>query len=694
MRLLDDTVLDSTLKERFGFESFRPGQRQAIRELLDHGSLLCIHPTGFGKSLLYQLPAILLDGITLVISPLLALVRDQQNHLNNRFGITAAAINSDQTDDENAFVRTQTLNGLTRILFVAPEQLDNPDRFDFLRNLPVSLLVIDEAHCISTWGHDFRPSYRQIIQLVHAQQQRNPNIRVLGLTATADARTEADIQQQLSVPGKELTVLRESMDRPNISLSVLQVSTVPGKLVACEQLLSRLEGSGLIYCATRENSELVGSYLQMRGLSAASYHAGFESDQKRQLQHDFLANKYRVMAATNALGMGIDKSDLRFVIHFDIPGSITAYYQEVGRSGRDGSKAQGVLLYDPEDRRIQKYFIESAQPSVEEFTRVLEAVSTAAETPNLSYIKRFTGLHPTKVTVILAELVEQAFLTKESRSSAVVYVLTNRKGAPDMSRYGRQREVKMRELDTMVRYAEGREECRMEMLRRALGDAHTNPCGHCCACDPSKAAYQQDAEAVSVVASWINRQAVPIAPSKILNVSEGMSLLDSKIRSPAFVHFMRQRAVADAPDLGMTEDLWDLLHTQLDKISRQHPISAVLALPSRTWVARDGIAKAIGEQLRVPFFTDLLYWKEEPASRQGQLLNNDQRQHNVRGLMSLRGAFSPGRGAILLLDDYIGSGATVKEAARVLRKDLRLTLPIVPLTIAVVKWRLGSPGFV
>lgn len=184
-------TLEKTLRERFGFSAFRPGQREAISHLLTHRNLLCIHPTGFGKSLLYQLPATLLDGITLVISPLLALVRDQQHQLQQRFGIPAAAINSDQSDEENYFVRTQVKAGQIRILFVAPEQLDNIDRFEFLLNLPVSLVVIDEAHCISTWGHDFRPSYRQIVRLVRGLHERQPELKILGLTATADSKTEA-----------------------------------------------------------------------------------------------------------------------------------------------------------------------------------------------------------------------------------------------------------------------------------------------------------------------------------------------------------------------------------------------------------------------------------------------------------------------------------------------------------------------
>lgn len=685
--------LDSVLKERFGFAAFRPGQREAIEHLMNHGNLLCIHPTGFGKSLLYQLPATMLEGITLVISPLLALVRDQQTQLNRRFSIAAAAINSDQTEAENHDVRMRTRSGELRILFVAPEQLDHVDRFRFLLDLPISLVVVDEAHCISTWGHDFRPSYRQIVRLVQELQNKNASLKILGLTATADAITETDIHKQLSCSDRPLKVLRESMDRPNISLSVERQVSLETKLVACETLVKQLKGCGLIYCATRENSELVAGYLQDQGLSAAAYHAGFDPDKKRQLQSDFLHDKYKVIAATNALGMGIDKSDLRFVIHFDVPGSITAYYQEVGRCGRDGQKAHGILLYDPDDKRIQRYFIESGQAMPEDFVRILDAIGSSHQSPNMTAIKRTTGLHPTRVTVVLAELVEQGFLVKSSESGVQVYQKTDRAGVPDLTRYSRQRTVKLRELDAMVKYAEQDVTCRMGVLRLALGDSVAAACGHCSACLPSPPVIVNE-QSLQGAVRWVRRRGVTIASSKIYSISDGLAVLDSKLRSPMFAHFMKNRADSSAKDLGLTDDLLSLIYEQLQKITAQQPVSVIVAIPSRTWGAREAIAQLLGEKLGVPVSNELLYWQQLPEARQGQLFNNDQRQENVTRHMAARPLPLPRSGSILLLDDYIGSGATMKEAARVLRKDLRVHLPLLPFTIAALKWKLGKAGFV
>ncbi len=683
-------IVDQVLHERFGFVSFRPGQREAIVELLTRGSLLCIQPTGFGKSLLYQLPASLLPGMTLVISPLLALVRDQQEHLIKRFGIIAAAINSDQSEEENDFVRERVLAGQVRILFVAPEQLDHVDRFNFLLNLPVSLLVVDEAHCISTWGHDFRPSYRQIVKLINAIQQKDPAVKILGLTATADAKTEEDIRQQLSLQGRVLHVIRESMDRPNITLSVLRLSSMADKLVACQQLLQQLQGSGLIYCATREHTELVAGYLKQSGVSAAAYHAGFDPVLKRALQHDFLANKYRVIAATNALGMGIDKSDLRFVIHFDMPGSITAYYQEVGRCGRDGQQANGILLYQREDQRVQYYFIESAQPAREDFQLVLDTVRNAKEPPSLTAIKAATGLHPTRIIVVVAELIEQGFLEKKALGAyrTQVYQVTDHSGVPNISRYLNQAAVKRRELDHMIHYCEQDRNCRMQLLRQELGDVAATPCGHCCACRKGALTYCYDPAAVSAANQWLNKRSVIIAPSKLLDVSEGFAILDGTLRLPVFVEFMKQRA--ERADI--SEELWTLLKLQLEGLLVKQRISAIVPIPSKTWPARNHIVSVMAGLLRIPCL-DVLTWREEPSARQGQLYNNDQRQANVRGKMGLSSFGIPLDGAILLFDDYTGSGATLKEATRVLRKEAELRQPIIPVTLAAVKWRLGRPGF-
>lgn len=684
--------IETVLRTTFGFQEFRPGQREAILTLLNHGRLLCIHPTGRGKSLLYQLTTCFLNGITLVISPLLALMRDQITQLNERFRIPAAAINTDQSEEENASARQSALNGSIKILFLAPEQLDHVDRFSFLLNLNIQMIVVDEAHCISTWGHDFRPSYRQISRLLSALSIKNPQIRILGLTATANQQVEGDIKRQFTLSDKSIVTMRETMDRPNISLSVVHQHGLAEKLATCAHLISTIEGCGLIYCATRENVELVTEFLQRQNIHVAGYHAGFESEDKKRLQRGFLHDEYKALVATNALGMGIDKGNLRFIIHFDVPGSITAYYQEVGRCGRDGLPAEGILLLDPSDQRIQEYFIESAIPSPEDFDQLLKAISTAEQQPNLTAIKRATGLHPTRVNIIVAELLEQEFIAKSSLNGVQIYSRLNKHGSPDLSRYVHQHISKKDELQKMISYGQQTKRCRMALLRETLGDTGAIDCGHCDICNPSiHLSKAMPCNQLSVL-EWLKDRPLPIAPIALYKVSAGISILDSKVRSPLFVRFMKERAVAPSHQ-EMERELIELLLKHFGAILQDKKIGGIIPILSTTWKARDSLLHLLSNHFTIPVLLELLRWKEPPPKRQGELLNNDQRHHNVHQRMELNPLQPVPSGALILFDDYIGSGNTLKEAARAIRATKTISNEIIPFTIAALKWHLGKPGF-
>ena len=696
LETIKNEELYAVLRRQFNMEDFRPGQREAIEALLSSGRVLCIQPTGYGKSLIYQLSSLLVEGITLVISPLLALMRDQIEQLNERFQIPAATINSDQTEEENNAAMYAALNSQIRILFIAPEKLDNIEVFGFLSQLPIGLVVVDEAHCISTWGHDFRPAYRQIVQAVHQFENNNAGLRVLGLTATANGRVQRDIAEQLRDPsGTPLVVQRLSMDRPNIRLSVQPVSSMAEKLIFLSQTLPQLEGSGIIYCATRENTEIVAEYLSQQGLEVAAYHAGFDSERKRALQKAFMDGSYKAIAATNALGMGIDKADIRFIIHVDVPGSITAYYQEVGRAGRDGLPAEGILLFDKADRRIQEHFIRSAQPATDDFDTVLAAIrpDESGAWPVRNQIRARSGLHPTMVTVITAELQEQEFIEKQLSQRRQVYVRTSKPGRPELTRYERQYAVRSKELETMMAYGQGETGCLMQTLRQALGDEEAAPCGKCSICRPGSAvSYETDSAGAR---AWLAGRQVPIAASKRPPMEGGYALLDGQLRQPLFVTFMRGRTAQ--PDLDA--ELREMLGKMLSRLARAYRFRFVVPIPSRTWQQRRSTAAFAAARCGAKAAPDLLGWRETPESRQGELLNNDQRRDNVHGHMQI---LSPerslnaldGNEAILLLDDYIGSGATMKEAVRVLRSEGGVQGAIVPVTIARVRWRLGARGMI
>jgi ATP-dependent DNA helicase RecQ len=682
--------LELALRERFGFASFRPGQREAIEALLHARRLLCIQPTGHGKSLLYQLPATLLPGITVVISPLLALMRDQVGQLRSRFGIEAASINSDQTEDENAQVVAAASEGRLRILFVAPEKLDNLAEFRFLLSLPVSLLVIDEAHCISTWGHDFRPSYRRILDAVTRFGEQRSDLRVLALTATADARTEQDVASLLGAGGAPLAVQRQGMDRPNLALALTPVRGLPAKLEALLAVMRGVEGCAVLYCATRDQTEIVAGWLAANDVPVVAYHAGLEPTHKRRLQEGFTSGAVPMIAATNALGMGIDKPDIRFIAHVDVPGSITAYYQEVGRAGRDGAPATGLLLFDPADQEVQRYFIRSAQPSVDDFIAVRRVIESGPPAPGLMTIKSRTGLHPTRVTVVLAELVEQGFVDKVLEKRKQCYVWTGREGEPDLERFRRQLDVRNAELDAMLAYGRGEPACLMQALRVALGDGEAEACGRCDRCVPGGVVRLDSTVAPLVSAeAWLDARTIPLAGSRSPKMEPGYALLDGSMRGRLFAEFMRGRAAGQLPP----DRLLELLEGTLERLREDYRFGCVVTVPSRTWVRRQDVGDHIARYLGVEHVPALLHGRE-PAARQGELHNNDQRRDNVKGCFVPDFDVALPGGAMLLVDDYVGSRATLEEAATVLRKQLGWKDEIVPLALARVRWKLGSAGMI
>jgi ATP-dependent DNA helicase RecQ len=337
------------LRGKFGYASFRPGQEETIDAILFGTDVLAVMPTGAGKSLCYQIPALLLDGMTIVISPLISLMKDQVSALKEA-GCEAAVLNSSLSGKEYADTMYEILSGQIKLLYIAPERLQKAEMAQFAANTCLPLVVVDEAHCVSQWGHDFRTSYLQIADYIKTIK---PRPVIAAFTATATVNVRDDICKLLTL--RTPLCVNTGFDRPNLYFEVQKPKDKKTALLEC--LYRRKELSGIIYCATRKSVEEICMLLASHGFNATRYHAGLDDDERRKNQDDFIYDRKPVMIATNAFGMGIDKSNVSFVIHYNMPKNIESYYQEAGRAGRDGSPADCVLLYNGQDVWINQYLI-------------------------------------------------------------------------------------------------------------------------------------------------------------------------------------------------------------------------------------------------------------------------------------------------------------------------------------------------
>ncbi|HEX8423167.1 MAG TPA: RecQ family ATP-dependent DNA helicase [Pyrinomonadaceae bacterium] len=366
MSTLDSAL--AALREHFNFETFRAGQREVIEAVLAGHDTVVVMPTGGGKSLCFQLPALMNEGATIVVSPLIALMKDQVDALHAR-GLPATFINSSLDFEEQKARIAGIRQGRYKLVYVAPERFRSAHFVETLKGVNVSLFAVDEAHCVSTWGHDFRPDFLRLKAAI--EEIGRP--QVVALTATATPHVRADIIEQLGL--REPRAYVSGFDRPNLSIKVVHTLKEREKIAHVKSLAAAAHGgSGIIYSSTRKSVEQVARRLKDAGLSVVAYHAGMEEAERTRAQDDFMSGRVQMIVATNAFGMGIDKADIRFVIHYHLPGSIEAYYQEIGRAGRDGLPATCVLLFNYADKRTQDYFIEGSYPPPEIIAKVYEAL--------------------------------------------------------------------------------------------------------------------------------------------------------------------------------------------------------------------------------------------------------------------------------------------------------------------------------
>lgn len=661
------------LKQTFGFEHFFDEQWNVIERLLKGERVLLIERTGFGKSLCYQFPATLWEGITVIFSPLIALMRDQVNSLNAK-GIPARYINSEQSEEENNQVIQDALGGEVKILYIAPERQENQEWQEAVRSMNLSMIVIDEAHTISVWGHDFRPAFRRIIHLVNLLPKHMP---VLATTATATPRVQQDIERQI---GGHLITVRGSLMRDNFRLYVVETQSEEEKMIALAHWTDRLPGTGLIYTGTRVQTELYSHWLERNGVNCIAYNAGLPSEQRKEIEQGLMENRWKCVISTNALGMGIDKPDIRFIIHTQIPASPIHYYQEIGRAGRDGEPTVAILFYNsrkdadgiPEDYKLPKSFIESARPSTKTYQRVIDLLK--AEPLGIQDLTRRTNLKQTPIRVIKADLIEQGIVKEVIYNKHKIYEYQFDAPILDTTGFEALRVAKLKDLDKMVEYVYTGEP-RMKYLCEYLGDPHTKIYKGCDNTNLVKRyvhAKEEDWQRIrEFQVNYFPQLDVESKKTNLVNGVAGAYYGTSNIGTS--IHCCKYEGGGMFPDM--------LLKTVLRAYRNQwgnQMFDMILYIPPT--ISGDLVkdfAYRLGKVLSIPVHDWLQ--KVHPTEPQKIFQNYVLKRDNVADAFILSSDAVEGK-SILLVDDIFDSGATIKEAGRILTQAGATA--IAPLVIA------------
>ncbi|OYT74445.1 MAG: RecQ family ATP-dependent DNA helicase [Armatimonadetes bacterium JP3_11] len=636
------------LRSRFGFPAFRDGQAEAIQAALEGKRVLLVQPTGWGKSLVYQMIAAL-RGLTLVFSPLRALMRDQVRQANERFGLRADTVNSDMDESAQRVALERAARGDLDLLYIAPERLQNSLWQEFQSRLPIRAVVIDEAHCVSMWGHDFRPEYRRIVNLVRLLPGEVP---VVAVTATATPRVEQDVRTQI---GEPFLLLRGNLMRPNLHLRVIMTESEAHKLAWLAHLLRILPGSGLIYTATRHSSEIVAQFLQMHGFPVRYYHAGL-ADERPELEHQLITNQLKALAATNALGMGLDKPDLRFVIHYETPGSPLHYYQEIGRAGRDGQVSYCILLAHPDDLETQRALIQSNRPPREQYQRIYSLLQNRPMRERELMLE--TGYAQTTTRTILYDLQDQGAITRDTQR----YYRAVSNQPLQFDNYDALYEAKLTELQSIADYWHTRE-CRMLYLCRFLGDTQTRACGACDVCTGNRLP-QPDEALIRAAEAFAFHPPLNIgAVYKGEPVYAGGIALSFYGRTP--VGEAIRQCKYGAPKMPFPDWLVDASAALIRQSFPTAELHGVVPIPSTISSSLvEDFAVRLAGRLGIPIRCVLQ--KTRTTLPQKDFTNTVQKIQNIEGAFVATQTVPQKN--LLVVDDVFDSGATLKEAGKILKQ--------------------------
>ncbi|MDT8898314.1 MAG: RecQ family ATP-dependent DNA helicase [Thermanaerothrix sp.] len=651
---------------------FRPGQWEAIEKVAIHKQrALVVQPTGWGKSLVYFIATRLLrdegKGLTLLVSPLLSLMRNQIA-MAKRIGIRAYTINSNN-EEEWPSVERALWQDACDVLLIAPERLANHKFQNLLTNVirgRIGLFVVDEAHCISDWGHDFRPDYRRIVRILKALP---PNVPVLGTTATANDRVLTDIREQL---GEDLLILRGPLARKSLYLQNIVLHNQSERLAWLAENLPRLPGSGIVYCLTVPDTEQVAAWLKSQGIAAEAYHS--RSEKREELEQRFLRNEIKVLVATVALGMGFDKSDVGFVIHYQRPGSPIAYYQQIGRAGRSLDHAYCILLTGDEDEDIQDYFIESAFPPVHVFNQVHQ---TLAQNSGLSLNQLMAKINVSKgmleKTLKILEVEGHIGRLNGHNSS---YFARSQTLNLDTERIERITQLRRHEQTQMREYIY-HQGCLMAFLQQALDDPYAEPCGHCAQCRGEGLPTSVSTDLVLKAEDFLKHEIILLPPRKQLppGLVPDLSFLSSSYQNATGRALCRYGRVGwgrlvrsgKYEEGRFADELVEAAAQLIKEVWNPNPFPQwVTAIPSRRrpHLVPD-FAQRLAQRLGLPFYPVLERIADAPPQKDMQ--NNYMQAKNVLNTIKISGKVLPG--PVLLVDDVFDSGWTMTIAGYLLRKN-------------------------